>query len=55
MIWCDGLQHPYYGEIELKTIYVWWVLLKNGTGEVCKALQWPMVLNGIVSSDFGMD
>ncbi len=52
---CDGLQYPYYGEIELKTIYVWWVLLKNGTGEVCKALQWPMVLNGIVSSDFGMD
>jgi hypothetical protein len=52
---CDGLQHPYYGERELKKIYVWWVLLENRTGEICKALQQPMVLNGIVSSDFGMD
>jgi hypothetical protein len=52
---CGRLQHPYYGKRELKIIYVWWVLLENGTVEVCKALQRPMVSNGIVSFDFGMD
>jgi len=51
---CGGLQHPYHGERELKRI-VWWVLLENGTGEVCKAFPQPMGLNGIVSFDFGMD
>ncbi len=50
---CDRLQHPYYGERKLKTIYVWWVLIKNETGEVCKAFQQLMILNGIMSFNFG--
>jgi hypothetical protein len=52
---CGGLQHPYYGEIELKTTYVWWVLPENRIGELYKVLQRPMVSNGIVNFDFGMD
>jgi hypothetical protein len=36
---CGRLHHPYYGERELKTIYVWWVLLENGRREVHNAFQ----------------
>jgi len=31
------------------------VVLESKTREVCKALQQPMLVNGIMSSDFGMD